>query len=115
MQGVIRSILLALVFAASAAAQTAPATARTAPDWLRDGLVYEIFPRAFSPRGDLDGVTAQLDRLKDLGVTVVWLMPNHPMGTEKAKGSLGCPYAVRDFVACGPAYGCPRCGWWRCH
>lgn len=108
MQGVIRSILLALVFAASAVAQTAPITARTPPDWLRDGLVYEVFPRAFSPQGDLDGVTAQLDRLKDLGVNVVWLMPIHPMGKEKAKGSLGSPYAVRDFDAIDPAYGTPE-------
>jgi len=105
MQGVIRSASLALLFAASALAQTPPVTARVAPDWLRDGLVYEVFPRAFSAKGDFNGVTAQLDRLKDLGVTVVWLMPIHPMGKEKAKGSLGSPYAVRDFDAINPDYG----------
>src|SRR5687768_13348952 len=43
--------------------------ARPAPDWLRDGLVYEVYPRAFSASGDFKGVTAQLDRLKTLGVT----------------------------------------------
>jgi len=105
MQGVMRSILPALLCAASAVAQTAPITARAAPDWLRDGVVYEVFPRAFSVRGDFNGVTAQLDRLEDLGVTVVWLMPIHPMGREKAKGSIGSPYAVRDFDAIDPAYG----------
>jgi cyclomaltodextrinase len=92
-------ILLALAFVAPAVAQ------RAAPDWLRDGLIYEVFPRAFSARGDFDGVTAQLDRLADLGVNVVWLMPIHPMGKEKAKGSLGSPYAVRDFDAINPDYG----------
>jgi cyclomaltodextrinase len=108
MQGVVRFILSALLFAAPGMAQTtAPIAARTAPDWLRDGLVYEVFPRAFSARGDLNGVTAQLDRLKDLGVNVVWLMPIHPMGREKAKGSLGSPYAVRDFDAINPDYGTP--------
>jgi glycosidase len=106
MQGVIRFALLALLFTAPAMAQTAaPATARASPDWLRDGLIYEVFPRAFSAKGDFNGVTAQLDRLEDLGVNVVWLMPIHPMGKEKAKGSLGSPYAVRDFDAINPDYG----------
>ena len=106
MQGVIRSVLLAVLFVAPGLAQTSPpVSARVAPEWLRDGLVYEVFPRDFSPRGDFNGVTAQLDRLRDLGVNVVWLMPIHPMGREKAKGTLGSPYAVRDFDAINPDYG----------
>jgi len=79
--------------------------ARHSPDWLRDAVVYEVFPRAFSPAGNFQGVTAQLDRLKDLGVNVLWLMPIHPMGKLKAKGSLGSPYSVRDYDAIDPAYG----------
>jgi cyclomaltodextrinase / maltogenic alpha-amylase / neopullulanase len=79
--------------------------ARQSPDWLRDAVVYEVFPRAFSPQGNFKGVTAQLDRLKDLGVTVIWLMPVHPVGKLKAKGTLGSPYAVRDYDAVNPEYG----------
>ena len=71
-------------------------------------MVYEVFPRAFSPQGNFKGVTAQLDRLKELGVTVLWLMPIHPMGKLKAKGTLGSPYAVRDYDAVNPEYGTPR-------
>ena len=82
--------------------------ARQSPDWLRSAVIYEVFPRAFSPSGDLKGVTAQLDRLRDLGVDVVWLMPIHPMGKLKAKGTLGSPYAVRDYEAIDPAYGKPE-------
>ena len=81
--------------------------ARQSPDWLRDAVVYEIFPRAFSSEGTFKGVTAQLDRLKDLGVNVIWFMPIHPMGKEKAKGTLGSPYAVRDYEAINPDYGTP--------
>src|SRR4051812_22498580 len=91
----------------AADADVSAATARHAPDWLRDGIVYEVFPRAFSPAGNFKGVTAQLDRLKELGVTIVWLMPIHPTGQEKSKGSLGSPYAVRDFDAINPDYGTP--------
>jgi len=91
--------------AAAPEAAVAQAAARQSPDWLRDGVIYEIFPRAFSPQGNFDGVTAQLDRLKDLGVNIVWLMPIHPVGKEKSKGTLGSPYAVRDYDAVSPEYG----------
>ena len=67
--------------------------------------MYEIFPRAFSPAGDFNGVTAQLDRLKDLGVTILWLMPIHQTGQDKKKGSIGSPYAVRDYYSINPDYG----------
>jgi cyclomaltodextrinase / maltogenic alpha-amylase / neopullulanase len=79
--------------------------ARTSPAWLRDGVVYEIFPRVFSSTGDLNGITAQLDRLKDLGVTILWTMPIHPIGEELRKGEFGSPYAIRDYYAVDPNYG----------
>ncbi|MEJ0088077.1 MAG: alpha-amylase family glycosyl hydrolase [Pseudomonadota bacterium] len=82
--------------------------ARHSPDWLRNAVVYEIFPRVFSRDGDFKGVTAQLDRLEKLGVSVLWMMPIHPMGREKAKGTLGSPYAVRDYDAINPDYGSPE-------
>jgi 1,4-alpha-glucan branching enzyme len=79
--------------------------ARSAPAWARDGVIYEIFPRTFSASGDFKGVTARLDELKTLGVNVLWLMPIHPLGQEKKKGSIGSPYAVRDYYAINPDYG----------
>ena len=79
--------------------------ARATRDWVRDGVIYEIYPRAFSAEGNFNGVTAQLDRLKNLGVTILWLMPIHPIGQEKKKGSIGSPYAVRDYYGINPDYG----------
>jgi len=79
--------------------------ARSAPPWLQPGLIYEVFPHDFSPAGNLNGVTAGLDRLKSLGVTVIWLMPIHPTGVLKRIGTNGSPYAVRDFYAIEPSYG----------
>jgi glycosidase len=75
------------------------------PAWVRGGVVYEIFPRVFSTGGNFEGITAQLDRLKELGVNIIWLMPIHPTGQEKKKGTIGSPYAVRDFYAINPDYG----------
>lgn len=79
--------------------------ARNTQPWVRDGVIYQIFPRQFSQAGNFKGVTAQLDRLKDLGVTILWLMPIHPTGQEKKKGSIGSPYAVQDYYAINPDYG----------
>lgn len=95
-----------LVFALSAAASAQQRQqARTSPKWLREGVVYEIYPRAFSQEGNFNGVTARLDALKDIGVTILWLMPIHPIGQEKKKGTVGSPYAVRDFYAINADYG----------
>src|SRR6185369_2904800 len=80
-------------------------TARPVRDWVRDGVIYEIYPRAFSQQGNFNAITARLDELKDLGVTILWLMPIHPIGQEKKKGTVGSPYAVRDYYAINPDYG----------
>ena len=80
-------------------------TARPTRDWVRDGVVYEIYPRAFSEAGNFNGITARLDQLKDLGVNILWLMPIHPIGQEKKKGTIGSPYAVRDYYGINPDYG----------
>lgn len=79
--------------------------ARPSPVWVRQGIVYEIFPRQFSVAGNFAGITAQLDRLQRLGVNILWLMPIHPVGKLNAKGTLGSPYAVRDYYAINPEYG----------
>ena len=79
--------------------------ARATRDWVRDGVVYEIYPRAFSAQGNFNGITARLDDLNDLGVTILWLMPIHPIGQEKKKGTIGSPYAVRDYYGINPDYG----------
>lgn len=79
--------------------------ARPTPAWGRDAVIYELNPRTFSPTGDFAGVTARLDDLRALGVNVLWLMPIHPLGQLHKKGSIGSPYAVRDYYAINPAYG----------
>jgi cyclomaltodextrinase len=96
---------LSLAALLAQAADVSKQPARTPPDWLRDGVIYEIFPRDFSSAGDLNSVTAQLDRLKDLGVTILWTMPIHPIGEKGRKGSFGSPYSVKDYYAVDPNYG----------
>jgi len=93
-----RRLLLATLLAASlCSAQRA--------DWVNSAVIYEIFPRDFSATGDFRGIEAQLPLLKNLGVTVLWLMPIYPVGQVKKKGTFGSPYAVRDYYAINPDYG----------
>src|SRR6267154_272050 len=111
LQGLLcRAIVVGLLISATGRAQqsqpnVAKAMARPARDWVREGVIYEVYPRAFSAEGNFRGITVQLDRLKTLGVTIVWLMPIHPIGQEKKKGTIGSPYAVRDYYAINPDYG----------
>lgn len=81
------------------------APANRSPQWLRDGVIYEIFPRDFSRAGTLAGVTARLDDLKQLGVTILWIMPIQPIGEKGRKGDFGSPYSIKDYYAVDPAYG----------
>jgi glycosidase len=80
-------------------------SSRAVRDWVRDGVIYEVYPRAFSQQGNFNGITARLDELKEFGVTIIWLMPIHPIGQLKKKGTIGSPYAVRDYYGINPDYG----------
>jgi glycosidase len=100
--------LLGLLFNSTplrAADDLSQQSARTSPDWLHEGVIYEIFPRNFSSEGNFNGITARLGELKDLGVTILWLMPINPIGEKLRKGSIGSPYAVKDYYAINPDYG----------
>lgn len=72
---------------------------------VRNLVLYEIYVRSHSPEGAFAGVTADLPRIRAMGVDVVWLMPIHPIGREARKGSLGSPYAIADYRAVNPEYG----------
>jgi glycosidase len=100
-------LLFALVAACRAqeVVDVSKLTARPTVDWARDGVIYEIYPRVFSDRGDFNGVTARLDDLKKLGVNILWLMPINPIGEKDKKGGIGSPYAVRDYYDINRAYG----------
>lgn len=99
-----RRALIAAILAATLAIAQQP-LARSSASWVKSGVIYEINPRTFSATGDFPGVEAQLPRLKRLGVTILWLMPIHPIGQLKRKGSLGSAYSVRDYYAINPEYG----------
>ena len=91
--------------ASTSPTDTTATTAPPAPDWARNATIYEVNTRQFSPEGTFKAVEAQLPRLKELGVDIVWMMPIYPISQKNKKGSLGSPYAIADYKAVNPAYG----------
>jgi len=75
------------------------------PKWAKKSVIYQINTRQFTPQGTFAAATDQLPRLKELGVDILWLMPIHPIGELHRKGSLGSPYAVKDYFAVNPEFG----------
>ncbi len=67
------------------------------------GVYYEIFVRSFADSngdgiGDLNGITAKLDYLDNLGISGIWLTPVMPSPSYHK-------YDVTDYKAIDPEYG----------
>ena len=72
--------------------------------WWQHAVFYEIYPRSFADSsnngiGDLNGITAKLDYLKDLGVDAIWLTPCYP------SPQVDFGYDVSDYENIDPMYG----------
>jgi glycosidase len=65
-------------------------------------VMYEVNLWAFSQQANLEGVTARLDELNELGVNVVWLMPIYEIGEVNGIGS---PYAIKNYKRINPSFG----------
>lgn len=106
------SCLLAAVVAASPQAgatsnpyEPVPYVKIKHPEWTKDATIYQINTRQFTAAGTFRAAEEQLPRLKDLGADIVWLMPVHPIGEKNRKGTLGSPYAVKDYYGVNPEFG----------
>lgn len=73
--------------------------------WTADAVLYQLNTRQFTSEGTFKAAQKQLPRLAAMGVDIIWLMPIHPIGEVNRKGSLGSPYAVRDYRAVNPELG----------
>jgi alpha-glucosidase len=79
------------------------------PDWWRNGVVYQIYPRSFADTngdgvGDLAGILSHLDHLNDgtpgsLGIDAIWLSPIYP------SPDFDFGYDVADYLSVDPRYG----------
>ena len=74
------------------------------PDWWRQSVVYQIYPRSFADAngdglGDLRGIISRVPYLQSLGIDAVWLSPFYP--SPLADGG----YDVDDYRNVDPKLG----------
>ena len=74
-------------------------------DAMAAGFDKVVFVIKRSMEADFRALIGDLDRIKALGTDIIWLLPIHPIGVKGKKGSLGCPYANRDYRTVNPEYG----------
>ncbi len=73
-------------------------------NWWQDRIVYQIYPRSFADSngdgiGDIPGITAHLDALKDLGIGIIWLSPVY-RSPDADNG-----YDISDYRDIDPKFG----------
>ena len=92
-------------------------TARISPDYLQNGVIYQLFLRVCTPEGTLRSAMKLLPHIASLGATIVYLCPiaeadddpdprywserQRKAGTNNPKN----PYRIKDFFAVDPEYG----------
>ena len=79
--------------------------AQDTPKIFHNLVIYEIYVRNHGPHGTFADVEADLERIRSMGVDVVWFMPIHPIGLKNKKGSLGCPYSISNYREINSEYG----------
>lgn len=62
-------------------------------------VIYQVFVRNHSKEGTFNKLIEDLDRIKDLGVDVIYLLPIHEIGVLHRKGTYGSPYAIKDYFS----------------
>ncbi len=75
------------------------------PAWALNATIYEVNVRQYTPEGTFRAFEAHLPRLAAMGISIIWLMPIHPIGEQHRKGTLGSQYAVRDYFGVNPEFG----------
>ncbi len=101
--------LLSALLLAVATFSTGVYAQKSAPDaeghaWWQHAVFYELYPRSFADSnndgtGDIRGITAKLDYLKDLGVDAIWITPCFP------SPQVDFGYDVSDYENIDPRYG----------
>ncbi|HHL53323.1 MAG TPA: alpha-amylase [Flammeovirgaceae bacterium] len=94
--------LLYLLLAIITGCQDKPADNQPTDPWPY-GTMYEIFVQSFADSngdgiGDINGLTAKLDYLQELGIQGIWLMPINPSPSYHK-------YDVTDYYDIHPDYG----------
>jgi cyclomaltodextrinase / maltogenic alpha-amylase / neopullulanase len=98
-------LLLFLIFISTSSFTQQNTSIVIHPEWSYNSVIYEVNLRQYTEEGTFKAFEEHLPRLKELGVDILWLMPIHPIGEMKRKGTLGSYYSVKDYKAVNPEHG----------
>ena len=92
------------VMAAQPAPESFEQTWTKGPEWLRDGVIYQVYPSSYKDSdgngiGDIRGVISKLDYIERLGVRAIWFNPVF------VSGWIDGGYDVIDFYRVDPRFG----------
>jgi len=59
--------------------------------------IYQVFVRNHTSDGTFKALCLDLERIKNLGVDILYLLPIHEIGVKARKGEYGSPYSVKDY------------------
>lgn len=107
MRRIVIAIILVLAGATLAAQPAQGSFTQTwtkGPDWLRDGVIYQVYPSSYKDSdgngiGDIRGVISELDYIESLGVRAIWFNPLF------VSGWIDGGYDVIDFYRVDPRFG----------
>jgi cyclomaltodextrinase / maltogenic alpha-amylase / neopullulanase len=72
---------------------------------LRQQTIYQVFVRNHTKQGTFEALKSDLPRLQALGISILYLLPIHPIGVVARKGQVGSPYAIQDYERIDPSLG----------
>ena len=78
------------------------------PEWVKSANIYEVNVRQYTEDGTLSAFVADLPRLKELGVDILWFMPIQPIGLKNRKESAadnGSYYSISNYTEVNPELG----------
>jgi alpha-amylase len=78
------------------------------PEWHKNATIYEVNLRHYTKENTFKSFEAEIPRLKEMGIDILWFMPIQPIGKTKSKGTYGSPYSVADYMTTNPQYGTPE-------
>lgn len=73
-------------------------------NWWKNKIAYQIYPRSFfdangDGTGDIKGITAKLDYIKELGIDVIWICPVYRSPMDDGG------YDISDYYDIDPIFG----------
>ena len=74
-------------------------------DWSYNQCIYEVNVRQYTHSRTFADFSTHLDRLKNMGVGILWFMPIHPIGIVNRLGTLGSYYSVKDYYGVNSEFG----------